>query len=126
MRTMFWHVYRRLMKHHRCGKGFAKTCPNRQLPPSKGKRATVVFNIGVPTARKRSVCNLDCTYRAGRGARLNTFGCYKDDEESVLVLSVIRTCLGGDYHQIEAEVGDSPNRVDSTLSASFCSEEADD
>ena len=54
------------------------------------------------------------------------FCCYGCQEGTILVLSVIRTCLGGDYHKIDAEVGDSPNRVDSTLSASFCSEEADD
>ena len=92
---MFWHVSRRLRKQHRRRKRFAITCSNRQHPPSKRGRATVDFSNDVKTARKRSVFNLDGTCRAGRGTKLNTFYCYGDEEESVLVLSVIRACVDG-------------------------------
>ena len=93
--NLIWYLSRRLMKQPCCGERFAKMCSNRQHPPSKQERSTVGFSNDVPTTRKRSIFNLNCTYRAGRGSKLNTFYCYEDEEESVLVLSVIRACLDG-------------------------------
>ena len=93
--TIIWYLSRRLMKQPCCGERFAKTRSNRQHPPSERERSTVDFSNDVPTTRKRSIFNLDRTYRAGRGSKLNTFYCYEDEKESVPGLIVIRACLDG-------------------------------
>ena len=74
---------------------FTKTWSSFQRHRNKRTHQRSILNFDMSTRRKRSIFSLDHIYHAGRGIQLNV-PCYcGDQEEGMLVLSVIRACLGG-------------------------------